>query len=298
MLSKTIAAANSIKELKRVGASVPRDTYLSFTDNMMENMLNSNSSVGGIDAEEKRTRGRVYAQKSKQKLTDMFTMAYGWMKHLDFQFVEELDPVCTVCPMLVLDPRIQKLMCSVGLSASKNIYDLNPERLLSFLRKDPNFPRYFTADMVFKLIQKPQIGLFPDRIYHTLVALGLDTTIAASAVANLISKGHEYLMMTQGSVVSANDQIIGMLNLSRKNYERLVDCPLIQNDIVRGVIHSLAVSVLIHNYMRTSKFHKVRVRFTDEGLSKLMSAFTGTRKKYVPLKYLGLYTPSKRDIIQ
>lgn len=283
-------ALEAEKFLEAQGISLPRSRYTNFTRELLSQSISGNSKLGQLEADSKSRMGAKYEARARKKIGDRYGAKYGWMQSIRLkETTNDLTNVLAMCPIAGLDPMISNLYLKIGYSTSKNVFEFHPERLLSFLRRDPKFPRFLTADNVFAIMSKPEIVYFEQNAYHMLICLGLDQKIAAEALSMFRSRGEMYKMLTEASIVSSNDHICGILDLSRTSYNRMVSLITTGDTILDSTLYLLGFSYVIFKYFETGKLTQITLLNNDVGYEKMKQKFTGRTKTYSGLRYLGLF---------
>jgi hypothetical protein len=297
---KIKASKEATARLAKLGVKAPRLSYEFFTRNMFEMVLSGNASISKLDADVKSIMGRAFAERLDGKTEDVLDEMYGWMSGLTVSFTDKkINASAERCPLASFGPKYSELVRILGFRKGKNVFEMHPERILSFLKRDPTIPRYLRSEMILAAISKPNIINFPERIVDTLIILGVDQQIAAQAVASLKSQGLLFAMMTEATLMSTADLVIGQCDLSRGSYEKLVDTWQVNDPVLESVIQLLGLGYALTSYMQTGVIKQVRITFTDEALGKMLTQFTGRRNRYKALKYLGVYYDlTKRDPVQ
>ena len=277
-------------KLRDAGAPLPSLRYIHFTETLMRNTIESNSKLIELDVDVKATFGLEYIERTKLPVVDILGSKYSWMRYISIKFGRELSAkVVPVCPFVGWDDKIANLVTLIGLSRSRDIFRMHPEALLSIIRRDKNFPRYIRAETLFKELTKPSIIIEPSRILNTCIAMGLDPNIASQLVTKIFKDSDRFKMMTEGIMMSTNDQIIGSMDLGRSTYDRLVHFIDTGDQILNAVLSVLGLGLVFDKYMSEGKLYDITMTYTDLGKSMMMTEFTGKSKRYTALRFLNLF---------
>jgi hypothetical protein len=180
-------------------------------------------------------------------MKDYMAEKFAWLRPFRFEYTDEIDEILPYAPVAGVSEDLAQLMKSVGVSGRGDEFAYRVNQALLSLTRDPLFPNDLRSETIFGFITKPGIIDSQVNIQASLVGMGAREEDASEIAATIYRIASDFTMVRKTSQYSTSDQIIGHLDLSAENYDRLVDFPetLAINPSLSKTLKSLAIIAVV-----------------------------------------------------
>jgi hypothetical protein len=173
-------------------------------------------------------------------LPNFFEEEYGWLRGIYFLDGEGIDDVIARCPIAGIDPGLANKVKKVGISSGSDEMAIKINKLLLELSRDPKFPSDLRTETIFDIISAPSVATDPFKVANVLTAMGADKSTSAKIAMQITNLTKSFTFINRTNSYSTADQIIGHMDLSFKNYNRLVSVDAVDDLQFEQVLSSLA----------------------------------------------------------
>jgi hypothetical protein len=190
-------------------------------------------------------------------------------------------------PIAGLDDHLADRMKRVGVSGEGDELSVNAVSLLADLMKDRKMPRDLTVDKIFKVISRPDISHDVTLIAATLRAAGASAENALSVANKFFALSERYSFLDRTGKYSTQDQVMGHMDRSIRNYHRIVDVDYdVGNAFSRVLISVGALASITEDPNITTKH--VTIKIQGDKIEHAKSLILGGRFNRVNLYWDGL----------
>jgi hypothetical protein len=216
--------------------------------------------VGSAISASKQIRAAQFADKAqafrdigyflRTDVTREHSADYKWVTRFDsklgFQLPKRFDRQTS--PFHSYQPLIEEMYLYYGIANSRLTLRLSPARILSTLRRDPEFPRTIRDETIIEKLSQPRVLESIQSIYTVLIAIGARPDLA-SKVANMFgvdAAGFQFRASIGG--ISLKDPVLSALDFSRFAHYRCVQSTRFADKSIDELvsIHLYAISILYY----------------------------------------------------
>jgi hypothetical protein len=199
---------------------------------------------------------------------------FGWLRGIVIDEREDVDFRHPVCPVAGLSSGVANMMRQIGISSEGDQLAVRINKLLLMLAQDPKFPSDLRSETIFEIVSQPSIAFNHERVALVLLSMGASkehAMLIASEISN-ISNNFAFVNKTQS--YSTADQIIGHMDLSMVNYERLVSVDAIDDLMFSKVLRTLGMLHILTQPTNLLR-RKVHISIDGDGLFSIKNKIMG-----------------------
>jgi hypothetical protein len=206
---------------------------------------------------------------SNKKILPYMDIEFDWLKHFDYDWGEVI-PIkegMDIVPIAGLDPVIEDMIKRVGMSIGGDTNALKMHTIFGKL-KDKFFPATVTDAEIFREITKPGIAGDINRMTDVLMAMGAEESRAFTAAEQMEKLITKFVFLSKTSTYSTRDGVIGHMDLSRENYERMVTVPDLADANFVRVLESIGFLMIVMDGGRVNLDDPIReIRIYIDGVN-------------------------------
>jgi hypothetical protein len=198
--------------------------------------------MGGVtfnDFQTLRSAILIRVKRSKSFLKNSMDSEFKWLEAIKFRYGDEIPVRLSFNPVAGLSPGLGLMMRQIGVSSVADSQALRLNKALLTLARDPLFPADLRVETVFEILSSPIISSSESNITNALIVMGASSEAAGQIAQNFSNISGDVTFLRKTQSYSTADQIIGHMDLSVINYDRLVSIDLLQNTKFSSVIRAL-----------------------------------------------------------
>jgi len=193
------------------------------------------------------------------KYQDWLGKEFPWLEKIKFEFTSEIKEVIPFCPIVGLDPYLEKMIKTFGIVGRKGLTGTQFSKVFSALRASPNFPSYIRAEQIAEQVSRPDILFNQEVLVNVLIKMGATEDIAIRTANNIIEHLNEFLFMSNSKSFSINDSLGSWMDFSMTRVLEIVEIPPIDADqLISNMLYQLGMC-LVYTIPYGSKIRKVKI---------------------------------------
>jgi hypothetical protein len=210
----------------------------------------------------------LFAHHPERTIKDSMTEQYKWQRFFFIEREEEVPYRHPVCPIAGLSDWPREVIQRVGISTAQDDLSMVVDKLATDIAKDARVPRDITSEVIFNVLKAPVVRGDVRLVGNILVAMGVSPSDASKFAAKIMTTINDFVFFQKAASYSTRDMIIGHLDLTTSNYDRLVQVPNLMLPKIEAFLRGYTLLYMLNHPSR--EFLKCRVRlFGDRFLPSL-----------------------------
>jgi hypothetical protein len=300
---RVLKAQDAIERLRMIGAAPPSSlNYLDQPENRIKDAVIANNQLVEIAKRERLYETiKALRKMQEQKITQSVRNVYAWVYAMNIEH-KETPPmrkdINTVSPFPTLDHKLQRIIGYFGVDISVDAMRFRPTDVLTQLRKgDPDFPRQYSAEAVFKYLTNPVLLNDISIMIAAIQAIGGSTENAAKVAQTMVGSAGFFSMRSAGAAFSLEDTFIPNIDLGLDNHVKWVKIDAMADMTLEKIWRELLMLFIMSEIVRGALPTTLDVRPFEGSIVKTYSALKGHLFDANAFKYFELFPPRENTIM-
>jgi hypothetical protein len=288
---RMMKSKKSIAFLANKGVDLGDAIYEKLPERMIKQAFENNRRFNDVEKQARMDSGKLLksvAVKLKSSgPKDILKRDAPQFLTMRISFTDPLGSVLPEVPIAGLDPKVDLMYRTIGLSTAPDDNRITPAMIVSMLRRD-KFTR-LDPTMVLSTLSRSDVLHDTDLIQHSLIAMGLDEEVAISISAQFSTVADSFTFKNEAAQFSFGDQLLASLDLSRSSHERVTDITLVGRKHEVSWFYETGMMLCVNYGLLTGTFRRVQIDISDSTIATLVEKFDGRNTQSAFLRNVDIY---------